>query len=130
MNALKKSSLFGLLIAMLLSVSACSDKVRKNIDEASEAEREKLAESSDPNREEATNDATFNDMLLAAKGRNEIFKDPALKASDIDVHSKDGGRGVERNGDLAEDVMRAVQIARSIDDVKEVDNKLSVRSNG
>jgi hyperosmotically inducible protein len=136
MNTLKQSSLFALLATMLLSVSACSDdidadKVGQNINKSTEAGTEKLGESSDAIRHEATKaDTTFNDMVLAAKVRNEILKDPALKTSDINVASQDGAVVLSGAVDKPEDAIRAAQIARSVDDVKSVDSKLSVRSNG
>jgi osmotically-inducible protein OsmY len=135
MNPLTQSSMFALLTTMLLSVSACSDnsanKVGQNIDKATEAGKEKLAESSDAIRHEATKaDTTFNDMVLAAKVRNEIFKDPALKTSDINVDSQDGAVVLSGAVSKPEDAIRAVQIARSVDDVKSVDSKLLVHSNG
>ena len=138
MNTLKQSSLFALLTTMLLSVSACSDKVGtdrvgQNIDKSTEAGKEKLAESSDAIRHEATKadtTFTFDDMVLAAKVRNELVKDPALNTSDIYVDSRDGAVVLSGAVNKPEDAIRAIQIARSVDDVKSVDSKLSVRSNG
>lgn len=135
MNTLKQPFLLALLTTILLSVSACSDdgadKVGQNIDKVTEAGKEKLTESSDAIRHEATKaDTTFNDMVLAAKVRNEIFKDPALKTSDINVDSQDGTVVLSGAVDKPEDAIRAVQIARSVDDVKSVDSKLLVHSNG
>jgi len=120
---------------MLLGVSACSDngtdKVGQNIDKATEAGQEKLAESSDAIGHEANKaNTTFNDMVLAAKVKNEILKDLALKASDIHVDSKDGTVVLSGAVNKPEDAIRAVQIARGVDEVKSVDSKLLVRSNG
>jgi osmotically-inducible protein OsmY len=136
MNIVKQSFVLALLTAMLVGVCGCSDKVDadkvgQNIDQATEAGKEKLAESSDAIRHEATKaDANFNDLVLAARVRNEILKDPALKTSDIYVDSQDGAVVLSGAVGKPEDVIRAVQIARSVDDVRSVDSKLSVRSNG
>jgi hyperosmotically inducible periplasmic protein len=135
MNTLKRSSVFPLLTTMLLGVSACSDNgtdnVGQNIDKATEAGQEKLAESSDAIGHEANKaNTTFNDMVLAAKVKNEILKDLALKASDIHVDSQDGSVVLSGAVNKPEDAIRAVQIARGVDEVKSVDSKLLVRSNG
>ena len=135
MNTVKQSSMLVLFTAMLMGISACSDngtgKVGQNIDKATEAGNEKLADSSNAIQHQATRlDNTFNDMVLAAKVRNEILKDSALKASDINVDSQDGAVVLSGAVEKPEDAIRAVRIARSIDDVKSVDSKLSVRSNG
>jgi len=135
MITVKQSSMLALFTAMLVCISACSDNdadnVGQSIDKAAEAGKEKLAESSDAIRQEATKaDATFNDMVLAAKVKNEILKDSALKTSDISVDSQDGAVVLSGAVDKPEDAIRAVQIARRVDDVKSVDSKLSVRSNG
>ena len=130
MNTLKRFSVFPLLATMLLGVSACSDnatdKVGQNIDKATEAGKEKLAESSDAIRHEANKaGTTVNDMVLAAKVKNEISK-----TSDIHVDSQDGTVVLSGAVNKPEDAIRAVQIARSVDDVKSVDSKLLVLSNG
>ena len=107
---------------MLLSVSACSDKVGAdtvghNIDKSTEAGKEQLAKSSDAIRHEATKvDTTFDDMVLAAKVRNEILKDPVLKTLDINVDSQDGAVVLSGTMDNKADAIRAVQIARSVED--------------
>jgi hyperosmotically inducible protein len=135
MNALKQSFKLTLLTAILLGVSACSDnggadKVGQD-NKSTQAEKEKLAESSGAIPHEATKgDITFKDMVLAAKVRNEILKDPLLKTSDIYVDSQDGAVVLSGVVDKPEDAIRAVQIARTVDDVKSVDSKLSVLSNG
>jgi hyperosmotically inducible protein len=134
MNTPKRFTLFAFLTTMLLSISACSDKVDPdkvggNIDQATEAGKEKLAESSDAIRQREA-DLTFNDLVLAAKVKNEIFKDAALKTSDINVDTHNGAVVLSGTVHKPEDAIRAVQIAQGVDDVKSVDNKLSVLSNG
>ena len=131
MNMLNQSFPFALLTTILLSISACSDDGADKVGKGISAEREKLAESSDATRHEATKaDAAVNDVVLAAKVRDELVKDPALKTSDIYVDSRDGAVVLSGAVDKPEDVIRAVKIARNVDDVKAVDSKLSVRSKG
>jgi len=126
--------LWSLPAAMLLALSACSDngsaeKVGQKIDKAAESAKEKLADSSDAIRHEAkTAEAAFNDVALASKVKAEIRKDSALKASDISVDSENGVVVLSGVVEKPEDAIRAVQIARAVDDVKSVESKLSVRS--
>jgi hyperosmotically inducible periplasmic protein len=122
--------------AMLFGLCACSDngsaeKVGQKIDKATESAKEKLSESTDALRREAAQaDAAFDDLALAAKVKAEIRKDSALRASDISVDSRAGTVVLSGTVDKPEDATRAVQIARGVEDVKSVQNKLSVRSSG
>ena len=126
--------LWSLPAAMLLALSACSDngsaeKVGQKIDKAAESAKEKLADSSDAIRHEAkTAEAAFNDVALASKVKAEIRKDSALKASEISVDSENGVVVLSGVVEKPEDAIRAVQIARAVDDVRSVESKLSVRS--
>jgi len=120
----------------LLALSACSDnndtaeKVGQKIDKAADSAKEKLAESSDAIRQETrTAKAAFNDVALASKVKAEISKDSMLKKSDISVDSQNGAVVLSGVVEKPEDAIRAVQIARAVDDVRSVENKLSVRSN-
>jgi hyperosmotically inducible periplasmic protein len=135
MNRLRQVS-WSLAAATLLTLCACSDnsedaeKVGRKIDQATESTKEKLAESSDAIRREAAKaDAAINDVALAAKVKAEIRKDSALKASDISVDSQNGMVVLSGMVEKPEDAIRAVQIARAVDDVRSVESKLSVRSN-
>jgi hyperosmotically inducible protein len=135
MNTLKQSFLINMLAAMLLGLCACSDnsaeKAGQKIDKATESAKENLAESSDAIRHEAAKaDAAINDVALAVKVKAEIRKDSALKASDISVNSQGGVVVLSGMVERPEDAIRAVQIARGVGDVKAVESKLSVRSNG
>jgi hyperosmotically inducible protein len=133
MNTVKQFS-WSLPAAMLLALCACSDngngeKVGQKIDKAAESAKEKLAESSDAIRNEAkTAESAFNDVALASKVKAEIRKDAALKASDISVDSQNGVVVLSGMVEKPEDAIRAVQIARAVDEVKSVESKLSVRS--
>jgi hyperosmotically inducible periplasmic protein len=133
MHTLKQLS-WSLPAAILLALSGCSDngsaeKVGQKIDKAAESAKEKLADSSDAIRREArTAEAAFNDVALAAKVKAEIHKDLALKKSEISVDSQDGVVVLSGVVNKPEDAIRAVQIARAVDDVRSVENKLSVRS--
>jgi hyperosmotically inducible protein len=136
MNKVKQSSMLALFTAMLVGVCACSDnggdgKVGQDIDKATRAAKEKLAPSSDASRNEAAKtDAAFNDLALAAKVKAEILKDASLRTSDIYVNAQDGTVVLSGSVNEQEDATRAIQIAQRVGDVKSVESKLSVRSNG
>jgi hyperosmotically inducible protein len=121
--------------ALLLALCACSDndngeKIGQKIDKAADSAKEKLAQSSDAIRHEAkTAEAAFNDVALASKVKAEIRKDSKLKTSDISVDSQNGVVVLSGMVERPEDAIRAVQIARAVDEVKSVESKLSVRSN-
>ena len=138
MNPLTQSSLFALLTVMFLCVSACSDKagvdrLGANIDKSTEAGRERLASTSESDarrNETGKGDAVFDDMALAARVKAEILKDASLRTSDIYVDAQDGTVVLSGTVDKQEDATRAIQIAQRVGDVKSVESKLSVRSNG
>ena len=112
------------------SDNGSAEKVGQKIDKAAESAKEKLAESSDAIRHEAkTAEAAFNDVALASKVKAEIRKDSALKTSEISVDSQNGVVVLSGVVEKPEDAIRAVQIARAVDDVRSVESKLSVRSN-
>ncbi len=132
MNTSRQFS-WSLPAAMLLTLCACSDnsgeKVGQKVDKAAESAKEKLTESSDAIRRQAKSaEAAFNDVALASKVKAEIRKDSALKTSDISVDSQDGVVVLSGVVEKPEDAIRAVQIARAVDDVRSVESKLSVRS--
>ena len=136
MNTLRQPFLLSLLAATVLGLCACSDNnsaenVGQKLDKATESAKETLAESSDAvRREAAKTDAVFKDVALAAKVEAEIRKDSTLKASNISVDSQDGVVVLTGMVEKPVDAIRAVQIARAVEDVKSVESKLAVRSNG
>jgi hyperosmotically inducible protein len=134
MNIPRTSFLMSVPAAILLGLCACSDngsseRVSQKIDKATESAKETLAGSSDAIRQEAAKPgAPVDDLALAAKVKTEIRKESALKASDISVDSRDGVIVLSGMVERPEDAIRAVQIARGVDDVRSVESKLSVRS--
>jgi len=136
MNALKQSCLLALLTTMFLGAAACSDKVGPDKlgekgDKSTGAGSEQLATSSDARlNETAKADAAFNDMALAARVKAEILKDASLRTSDIYVDAQDGTVVLSGIVSKQEDATRAIQIAQRVGDVKSVESKLSIRSNG
>jgi len=112
-------------LTMLLATGACSDngsaeKVGQKIDKVTETAKETLAKS----------DAAIGDAALAERVKTELRKDSALNTADISVDSRDGAVVLSGTVEKPEEIIRAVQIARTVDDVKSVENRLTVRPNG
>ena len=112
-------------LTMLLATGACSDngsaeKVGQKIDKATETAKETLAKS----------DAAIGDAALAERVKTELRKDSALNTADISVDSRDGAVVLSGTVEKPEEIIRAVQIARTVDDVKSVENRLTVRPKG
>jgi len=98
-------------LTMLLVAGACSDngsaeKIGQKIDKATEAAKETLARS----------DAAIGDAALAERVKAVLRKDSALKPADMSVDTRE--------------IIRAVQITRTIDGVKSVEDRLSVGPKG
>jgi|SRR5215471_4338860 len=122
-EAVRFHTLVGL--TMLLAAGACSDngsaeKVGQKIDQGTETAKETVAKT----------DAAIGDAALAQRVKMELGKDSALKVADISVNSRDGAVVLSGTVEHPEEIIRAVQIARTVDEVKSVENKLTVRPKG
>jgi hyperosmotically inducible periplasmic protein len=133
-SPLLRSSSFTLLAAVLLAASGCSDngsaeKMGQKIDKGAEAAKEKLAQSSDAaGRKLDQAGASIDDAAIAAKIKAKILGDPGLKAGQINVDTHDGVVVLTGTVNTPEEVIRAVKLAQSVDSVKSVENRLSVRN--
>jgi hyperosmotically inducible periplasmic protein len=129
-----RSSSFTLLAAVLLGTSGCSDngsadKVGQKIDKGTETVKEKLAQSSDAaERKLDQAGASIDDAALAAEIKAKILRDPGLKAGEINVDTHNGVVVLTGTVNTPEEVIRAVRLAQSVDEVKYVENRLSVRN--
>ena len=109
-------------LTMLLAAGACSDngtaeKVGQKIDKVTETAHETLART----------DAAMGDAALAERIKAELRKDSALKTADISVDTRDGAAVLTGTVENPEEIIRAVQIARTVDGVKSVESRLTVR---
>ena len=132
MSTATQLSMIALLAVTLAGGVACSDRTDKvNQSGGSANNGTALASPSDASRsEDAKTDAGFNDLVLAAKVKSRILKDASLRSSDIYVDAQGGTVVLTGSVDNKQDADRAVEVARSVDDVQSVENKLAVRSGG
>lgn len=135
MNTLHTRPMLALICAaLLLGAAGCSDErggktVGQRIDSGVDATKEKLAESKDAIKDGTEKAVTaVDDAAITTKVKAEIMRDPNLKLTDINVETNRGVVVLSGMVDKPQDAERAVQIARAIDDVKSVENKLAVRS--
>jgi hyperosmotically inducible protein len=134
-SLLLRSSSFTLLAAVLLGVSACSDnnggaqKLGQKIDQGTETAKEKLEQSADATQQKLDQaGGMVADAAIAAKIKAKLLRDPGLKAGQINVDTHDGVVVLTGTVNTPEEVIRAVQLAQSVDSVKSVENRLSVRN--
>ncbi len=66
----------------------------------------------------------MGDAAITAKIKAEILADPLLKVSQIEVTTTNGVVKLSGTVDSQESIDRAMEIARSLKDVKSVDNAL------
>ena len=127
----------GFLIVVLLSIflglSGCeqkgtAEKAGEKVDQASEKMSEKFAGAKEAISDTAEETGNYmNDAAITAKIKADILRDPLLKVSQINVITTD--RVVALNGvvDSQQSIDRAMEIARSVKDVKSVENGLAVK---
>ena len=112
-------------LSLLLAAGACSDngsaeRVGQKMGKVTEAAKETLAKT----------DAAIGDAALSERVKAELRKDSALSTADISVDSREGAVVLSGTVEHPEEIIRAVQIARTVDDVKSVENRLTVRPKG
>jgi len=112
-------------LTLLLGAGACSDngsaeKVGQKMGKVTETAKETLAKT----------DAAIGDAALSERVKAELRKDSALSTAEISVDSREGAVVLSGTVEHPEEIIRAVQIARAVDDVKSVENRLTVRPKG
>ena len=112
-------------LTLLLAAGACSDngsaeKVGQKMGKVTETAKETLAKT----------DAAIGDAALSERVKAELRKDSALSTAEISVDSREGAVVLSGTVEHPEEIIRAVQIARAVDDVKSVENRLTVRPKG
>jgi hyperosmotically inducible protein len=135
---LLRSSSLTLLAAALLGISACSDndggngsaqRLGQKIDKGTEMAKDKLEQSSDATQRKLDQAGdSVADAAIAAQIKAKILGDPGLKAGQINVDTHNGVVVLTGTVNTPEQVIRAVKLAQSVDSVKSVENRLSVRN--
>jgi hyperosmotically inducible protein len=69
----------------------------------------------------------MGDAAITAKVKTALMADPDVKAMQIDVDTHDGVVTLNGRADQGNNVDKAVQIARGIDGVKSVDNRMTTK---
>ena len=95
-------------------VDQAAEKAGKKIEGAKEAAVEKTAKVEE----------YMDDSAITAKIKAEILSDPLLKVSQINVTTTNGVVSLSGTVDSQQSIDRALEIARSVKDVKSVENGL------
>jgi hypothetical protein len=69
----------------------------------------------------------MDDTVISTKVKAALIAEPNLKAGDVNVDTHEGQVMLSGYLDSQDQIDRAVQIARGVEGVKNVDNKLSLR---
>lgn len=131
----RKRYLTVVLCTLVLVLTSCQregevEKAGKKVDQAAaqvEKKVEKTGEAVGSRVEIAT--ASLDDAAITAKIKTEIIKDSLLKMAEIEVSTTGGVVKLKGTVKSQTSIDRAVEIARSIKDVKSVESTLVVREN-
>jgi len=127
----------GFIIVVLLSfffaLAGCeqkgtAEKTGAKVDQAVEKMGEKIEDAKEAIGDKAEQTGEYmNDAAITAKVKADILRDPLLKSFQINVITTNGGVTLNGVVDSHQSIDRAVEIARSIKDVKSFENGLSVK---
>ena len=129
-----KLSYWGLFIVFFLTfvlgLAGCqqegtAEKAGKKVDQAAESAGKKVEKTGESvaGKVEKTGDY-MDDSAITAKVKAEILSDPLLKVSQISVATTNGVVKLSGTVDSQQSIDRAMEIARSVKDVKSVENGL------
>lgn len=93
--------------------------------------RDAAGNAADETREAAnTVGEKIDDGVVTTKVKSALLADDTVKGLDINVDTKDGTVSLKGAVDNQTQIDRAVEIAKGIEGVQNVDNQLSVKANG
>ena len=102
-----------------------AEKAGKKIDQAAESAGKKVEKAGEAVVEKVEKTGEYmEDSAITAKIKAEILSDPLLKVSQINVSTTNGVVKLSGKVDSQQSIDRAVEIARSVKDVKSVENGL------
>jgi len=122
-----------LMLAFAFSLTACQDekpmeKAGKKVDETTEKVGAKMETAGDAVVKKTENVGTYmDDTAITAKIKADILQDPILKVFEINVVTTDGVVKLEGMVDSKISIDKATELARSVKDVKSVQNNLIVK---
>lgn len=147
MSLLQRSFIMGVLFSLVLGLTGCqkegaqegaAEKAGKKVDQAVDTMGEKMTETGNAIREntEKTGEVIsekaeaageyMDDAAITAKIKAEIFSDPLLKVNQINVTTTNQVVKLTGDVDSQQSIDRAMEIARSLKNVKSVENELVI----
>ena len=104
-----------------------AEKAGKKIDQAAESAGKKVEKAGEAVVEKVEKTGEYmEDSAITAKIKAEILSDPLLKVSQINVSTTNGVVKLSGKVDSQQSIDRAMEIARSVKDVKSVENGLVI----
>jgi len=139
MNTLKKNTLIGLILALSLGVAACDKKpgpaeqAGKSIDQSMDKAGKKIDEVVDKvdtkvSEQSSKTGQAIDDAEITTKVKAAIFTEPGLKSLQISVDTIKGVVTLTGTVDSPDNAEKVTLLAKAVDGVKSVDNKLSPQS--
>ena len=118
------------LMAFVLGMAGCqqegtAEKAGQKVDQTAEKAGQKIGEAKEAGVEKAAKvEEYMDDSAITAKIKAEILSDALLKVSQINVTTTNGVVSLSGTVDSQQSIDRALEIARSVKDVKSVENGL------
>jgi hyperosmotically inducible protein len=134
MNILKRFLLAGASIVFAVGLAACdkpgsAEKAGKSIDQAAENAGDEMDEASKKLGEQGDKaGVALDDTAITAKVKAAILAEPGLKVLQINVDTTKGVTTLSGTVDSLQSSDRAKEIAGAVSGVKDVDNRLVVKS--
>ncbi len=126
---------FGIIFmfAAIFALAACqnegpAENAGKTVDETTAKVGDKMENAGDSVAQGAENVGDYmDDAAITAKVKADILQDSLLNVFEIDVETTDGVVKLGGNVDSKASIDRATEIARSVKDVKSVQNNMLVK---
>jgi len=120
--------LIGISLLLVVGLGACNkpgpaETAGKKIDQATEKVGESMSEQG------AKAGVAIDDAAITTKVKAAIFAEPGLKTLQISVDTVKGVVTLSGSVDTQQSSNRAKQLAGAVDGVKDVENRLAVKSN-
>jgi len=138
MNALKSFKLVGISMLLAAGLAACdkpgpAETAGKNIDLTADAAGKKMGEAADKISEKLGKQGenagvAIDDAEITAKVKAAIFAEPGLKTLQISVDTVKGVVTLSGSVDTQSNSDRAKGLAGAVSGVKEVENRLELKS--
>jgi hyperosmotically inducible protein len=104
-----------------------AEKAGQKVDQAAESAGKKIEKTGEAVAEKVEKTGEYmEDSAITAKIKAEILSDPLLKVSQINVTTTNGVVKLSGKVDSQQSIDRAMEIARSVKDVKSVENGLAL----